>query len=106
MATFSVFFTAPCLNPCKTTLQSCSATMNGDRIDLTSSLEITGDDGPQNNGTRDCPTSCQVRSASCNIDVGDAGSYLVVFGGGRREETAFPPPTTLRLFGDGGCGQQ
>ena len=96
--TFSVGFGELCLDPCVVTAQSCSATVDGDVIRLTTSLERTG-----TNGASECPASCLPRVATCDVALPTPGNYFLVLDGGRTATVALPPAEPIALFGDGDC---
>jgi hypothetical protein len=100
--TFFVSFDEPCLDPCATTAQSCTATVSYENhIMLTTSLQVTGETGAEV-----CNGSCQIRETSCDLVIDTPGTYEVTLGGGRSAEAVLPVQAATQLFGDRNCLQQ
>jgi hypothetical protein len=97
---FAVGFPYPCLDPCTTTVQACSATLEDGRIQLTTAMEVTGD-----TGASECPATCQNRSATCELQLPERASYRLIVDGGRSATLTLPPESPLALFG-GACPPQ
>jgi hypothetical protein len=97
--TFSAGF-EPCFDPCITTVQSCSATIDGSFIRLSTLLERTG-----TTGASECATVCEPRVATCALPLPPPGNYILIVDGGRTATLAVPGPGPIALFGEGGCAQ-
>jgi hypothetical protein len=93
--TVLVIFDDVCLS-CAVAEGSCSATVEGTRVEMKTSLELTYIEG-------ECQSDCGWASATCELELPAAGNYG--FGWKSRFDTAMvPPETDVPLLGnEEGC---
>jgi hypothetical protein len=94
---FGVHTTDACLSACDDNRLSCSATLDGTRIELQTLL--TTQDIP---GVEICTTDCRGASGTCSLDVPAPGTYEFGFAS-RYDTSTLPMAGSLPLFGDHEC---
>jgi hypothetical protein len=94
-----VEFDQVCLT-CDEAIPSCTAIVTGERIGLTSRLEVTR----YFNSDTLCPTVCSTVTARCDVTVPATRAYDFTFGS-RSASAVLPVANPVRLFGEGSCGE-
>lgn len=96
-ATINITFD-PCLSCNQVPTASCSATLTGDEIAVSTILEVETRDTP-----RQCPDNCTFASATCSLIVAPPGDYLILHDD-KSATVTLPVTTPVAPYGDGGCG--
>jgi hypothetical protein len=95
--TFRVFTGGQCLSACDENVMSCSATQDGNRIELHTVLEVT-----PIASEKGCIALCDGAEARCVLDVPSAGNYQFGFAS-LLDTEALPVEGSIPLFGDHPC---
>jgi hypothetical protein len=97
--TFSVVVGPPdrCLSGCEGNATSCRARLTETRIELSSVLETW-----ELPDVQECPASCFVSTATCELDVPAPGNYRIRFAS-RIDTAILPFEGSIPLFGDHEC---
>jgi hypothetical protein len=97
--TVAVFFDL-CLSCGDRAIASCKATVNRDRVAISTALDVIGGghDAPL-----ECPADCSFASARCELAVPSPGDYAIVLYGGQSATVMLPVESPVAPYGDRQC---
>jgi hypothetical protein len=90
----------PCLSCDDLPVASCSATVTGSQIAVSTALDV----GKRPNPPQVCPAACIFASATCDLIVPDAGEYRLVLYGGKSATVVLPATSPIAPYDDHECG--
>jgi hypothetical protein len=81
---------------------SCSASVTGNQVAITSALDVS----PRPDAPMTCPADCSFASATCELSVPSSGEYELVLFGARSTAVTLPVTDGVAPFGDVACRDQ